>query len=133
MVWGYRVLSPEAPFREGAAWTNDKVKKVAILMTDGDNNIGGSSSYSAYGPWTTLRLTDSHLDNKLAATCQNMKNNGITVYTITFTSGINNATKGFFRNCASSEEKYFDAPEQSDLIDVFEQIARELSNIHIKA
>jgi len=133
MVWGYRVLSPEAPFREGKPWSDVTNKKVAILMTDGDNNIGGSSSYSAYGPWTTLRLTDSNLDQKLATTCQNMKNDGITIYTITFTSGINNATKAFFRNCASSPEKFFDAPQQSDLLDAFEDIARELSNIHIKS
>lgn len=131
MTWGYRVLSPEAPFREGKPWGDVTNKKVAILMTDGDNNIGGS--YSAYGPWSTLRLTDSNLDQKLATTCQNMKNDGITIYTITFTSGINNATKDFFRNCASGSDKFFDAPEQSDLLDAFEDIARELSNIHISS
>lgn len=133
MTWGYRVLSPEAPFREGKPWADVTNKKVAILMTDGDNNIGNSSSYSAYGPWTTLRLTDTNLDQKLATTCQNMKDNGITIYTITFTSGINNATKNFFRNCASAPDKFFDAPQQSDLLDAFEDIARELSNIHISS
>jgi len=133
MVWGYRLLSPEAPFREGALWTDKTVKKVALLMTDGDNNIGGgSSSYSGYGPWTTLRLTDHDLDVKLAATCENMKNDGITVYTITFTSGINDMTKAYFRNCATDESKYYDAPGQQDLIDAFEAISRELSNVHIK-
>lgn len=131
MVWGYRLLSPEAPFREGAPWTDLTVKKVAILMTDGDNNIGGS--YSAYGDWSTLKLTDHDLDMKLAATCQNMKNDGITIYTITFTSGIDETTKGYFRNCATSIDKYYDAPSQSNLLEAFEQIARELSNIHIKS
>lgn len=131
MVWGYRLLSPEAPFREATSWTDSTVKKVAILMTDGDNNIGGS--YSAYGTWSDLKLTDHDLDVKLAATCENMKNDGITIYTVTFTSGINEATKDYFRNCASSEDRYYDAPGQSDLINAFEQIARELSNIHIKS
>lgn len=131
MVWGYRLLSPEAPFREGAPWTDKTVKKVAILMTDGDNNIGGT--YSAYGNWSTLRLTDHDLDVKLATTCQNMKNDDITIYTVTFTSGINDTTKSYFRNCASSETKYYDAPSQADLENAFEQIARELSNIHIKS
>lgn len=131
MVWGYRLLSPEAPFREGAAWTDKKVKKVALLMTDGDNNI--ASSYSGYGTWTNLRLTDHDLDVKLAATCENMKNDGITVYTITFTSGINDTTRSYFRNCASAESKYYNAPSQADLIDAFEAISRELSNIHIKS
>lgn len=133
MVWGYRLLSPEAPFREGALWTDKTVKKVALLMTDGDNNIGGGSySYSGYGPWTNLRLTDHDLDVKLSQTCQNMKNDGITVYTITFTSGINESTKEYFRQCASDESKYYDAPEQADLVNAFVAISRELTNIHLK-
>lgn len=131
MVWGYRLLSPEAPFREGAAWHDVTVKKVAILMTDGDNNIG--NAYSAYGEWSTLRLTDRNLDTKLATTCQNMKNDGVTIYTITFTSGIDATSKGYFKNCASSTDKYYDAPTQANLLSAFEQIARELSNIHIKS
>ncbi|MBP9050704.1 MAG: hypothetical protein KBC88_00940 [Alphaproteobacteria bacterium] len=129
MVWGYRVLSPEAPFREGAAWGEVKTKKVALLMTDGDNNIG--DTYSAYGPWSNLRLTDHDLDVKLAATCENMKADGITIYTITFTSGINAATKNYFRNCASDASKYYDAPSQANLLDAFDRISRELSNIHL--
>ncbi|MFA7275820.1 MAG: pilus assembly protein [Pseudobdellovibrionaceae bacterium] len=132
MVWGYRVLSPEFPFREGTSWEDKTVKKVALLMTDGDNNIGGSGSYSAYGTWSALKLTDHDLDVKLAATCENMKAEGVTVYTVTFTSGINDETKSYFRNCASEESKYYDAPSQSDLLDAFDAIARELSNIHIK-
>lgn len=130
MVWGYRLLSPDAPFREGALWGDVTVKKVAILMTDGDNNIG--NAYSAYGEWSTLKLTDRNLDTKLATTCQNMKNDGITIYTITFTSGIDATSKGYFKNCASDTSKYYDAPSQANLLNAFEQIARELSNIHIK-
>lgn len=132
MVWGYRVLSPEAPFREGSDWTDKKTRKVALLMTDGDNNIGGGShGYSGYGPWTDLRLTDHDLDVKLAQTCQNMKDDGITIYTVTFTSGINDTTKDYFRNCATDINKYYDAPGQADLISAFQSISRELSNIHI--
>ncbi len=129
MVWGYRLLSPEAPFREGVAWGTPEWRKVAILMTDGDNNNG--EIYNAYGPYNTLKVTDSMLDSKLAQTCTNMKKDGITVYTVTFTSGINQATKNFFKNCASSPDKWYDAPSQANLTDAFEQIARELSNIHL--
>lgn len=130
LVWGYRLLSPEAPFREGVAWTETTTKKVAILMTDGDNNIG--NAYSAYGPWTTLRLTDDNLDAKLSTTCQNMKDDGITIYTIIFTSGISTSTKNRFKACASDPAKYYYAPTQANLTSTFEQIARELANIHIK-
>lgn len=133
MVWGYRVLSPEAPFREGASWSDKRTRKVALLMTDGDNNIGGgSSSYSGYGPWNNLKLTDHDLDVKLSKTCQNMKNDGITIYTITFTSDINASTKQYFKDCASRTSNYYDAPGQTDLINAFIAISRELSNIHVK-
>ena len=130
MAWGYRLLSPEAPFREGAAWDDITVKKVAILMTDGDNNIG--NAYSGYGTWSTLRLTDNNLDQRLTETCNNMKNNKITVYTVVFTSGISESTKTRFRNCATDTSKYYYAPSQASLISTFEQISRELANIHIK-
>lgn len=129
MVWGYRVLSPEFPFREGSAFSDPDIRKVALLMTDGDNNIGGV--YSAYGPWATLKLTDHDLDVKLAATCQNMKNQGITIYTVTFTSAIDNTTKGYFRNCATDVNKYIDAPTQEDLKAAFNKIAAELSNLYV--
>lgn len=129
MVWGYRLLSPEAPFKEGVAWNTPEWRKIAILMTDGDNNNG--EVYNAYGPYNTLKVTDDMLDSKLATTCTNMKNAGITVYTVTFTSGIGAATKNIFKNCASSADKWYDAPTQAALTSAFEQIARELSNIHI--
>lgn len=129
MVWGYRLLSPNAPFREGTTFNDEQIRKVVVLMTDGDNNIG--SSYSAYGPWATLRLTDTNLDQKLLTTCQNMKADGIKIYTITFTSGISNATKNYFRQCASDENKYHDAPTQDELIDAFQRIAAELSNLYV--
>jgi hypothetical protein len=99
-------------------------------MTDGDNNIG--NAYSGYGTWTNLRLTDSNLDQRLTETCNNMKNNGITVYTVIFTSGISESTKTRFRNCATDTSKYYYAPTQAGLISTFEQISRELANIHIK-
>ena len=129
MVWGYRVLSPGFPFREGSDFGAENMNKVAILMTDGDNNIG--NSYSAYGSWSTYRLTDNDLNNKLATTCENMKHDGITIYTITFTSGIDDTTKGFFRNCASDDAKYYDAPTQAELVSTFQRIAAELSNLYI--
>lgn len=129
MVWGYRLLSPNAPFREGTDFNDEQIRKVAILMTDGDNNINGS--YSAYGPWATLRLTDANLDTKLLTTCTNMKAQGIKVYTITFTSAINDTTKGYFRDCATNPSNYYDAPTQEELIDTFQRIAAELSNLYV--
>jgi hypothetical protein len=52
LAWGWRVLSPGAPFTEGAPYGPD-VRKVIVLMSDGENtNVGSdpvlASDYSAY-------------------------------------------------------------------------------------
>jgi Flp pilus assembly protein TadG len=51
LAWGWRVLSPTAPFTEGAPYGDD-VRKVIVLMSDGENtNVGNDpimgSDYSA--------------------------------------------------------------------------------------
>jgi Flp pilus assembly protein TadG len=61
LAWGWRVLSPTAPFTEGAAY-GPNVRKVIVLMSDGENtNVGFdpvlASDYSAYnhlGLWRDL-------------------------------------------------------------------------------
>jgi hypothetical protein len=39
LAWGWRVLSPSAPFTEGRPYNDpsDPVRKVIVLMTDGEN------------------------------------------------------------------------------------------------
>lgn len=55
LAWGWRVLSPNAPFTEGVAFNaaRDNVRKVIVLMSDGENtNVGTdavmATDYSAY-------------------------------------------------------------------------------------
>jgi hypothetical protein len=144
MIWGWRVLSPTEPFTEGAAYSNLLWKKAIILMTDGDNNLfdkGGTdatSDYTAYG-----RLSDNELgttssteaktevNERMEEICTAMKEKGITIYTVTFASNINETTKGYYERCASDPGKYYDAPTQEDLSEAFETIAKQLSNLHI--
>jgi Flp pilus assembly protein TadG len=60
LAWGWRVLSPTAPFTEGAAY-GPGVRKVIVLMSDGENtNVGTDavmdgdfSAYNYLGFWRT--------------------------------------------------------------------------------
>ena len=62
LAWGWRVLSPTAPFTEGMTFNGarDNVRKVIVLMSDGENtNVGDDavmesdfSAYSYLGFWT---------------------------------------------------------------------------------
>ncbi|MBI1301678.1 MAG: hypothetical protein GC137_08480 [Alphaproteobacteria bacterium] len=130
MVWGYRVISPEFPFEEGVEWENQYWRKAIVMMTDGENTM--HPYYSAYGPTQSHNLDAGDLNERFIDVCDNLKAQGVIIYTVTFYSNINAATKDYYRQCATSEDYYYDAPGQEDLIDAFEDISRELSNLHIK-
>lgn len=129
MAWGYRLISPEAPFQEGSEWDNHYWRKAIVMMTDGDNTENGT--YSSY--WFTAKnnMSVTKFNQRFAETCEALKEKGVIIYTVTFTSGINKTTKDYYRNCATTPDQYYDAPSQEDLISVFETISRELSNLHI--
>lgn len=143
LVWGWRVISPSQPFNEGASYTDDDYIKSIILLTDGDNVISSrnnhnESDFSGYnfvadgrlGTTTSANAAVDELDDKTSEICENIKAKGIILYTITFQVS-SNSTKNLMKNCASSDEKYFDSPSGDQLSNIFGIIAKELSNLRI--
>ena len=129
MVWGGRVLSPEFPFQEAQPWDNIYWKKAIIMMTDGVNQI--HSKYSAYGFTSEDGLSGNReLDERLNEVCDNLKDKNVLIYTITFASGGEGA-KDAYESCATTPDYYYHAPDDEDLVDVFETISRQLSNLYI--
>ncbi len=144
LMWGWRTLSPAAPFTEGKTYTSPNNRKVIILMTDGQNSVTGlnnfdMSYYSAAGYAAKGRLGQatsnnstltSLLDDRTLIACTNAKAAGILVYTIAFGSGAN-VSQGLLKSCASNP-KYFFAPQNSsDLVPVFQQIAQSINSLRI--
>jgi Flp pilus assembly protein TadG len=136
MAWGWRVLSPEAPYTNALPYETPGFDKVAILMTDGRNNYAGND-YAAYEylsqgnlGTTNNNVANSVLNNRLAEVCTNMKAAGIIIYTITFQL-TNETTKTFYRNCASEPDKYFDSGNNAALQATFHDIAEQLINLRV--
>jgi Flp pilus assembly protein TadG len=148
-IWGLRTLSPGGPFTEGVAFGTPDVNKAMIILTDGNNllsSVSGrctgtnpkySSQYGGYGyasegrlGTTNLGSIGDELDDRLATVCENIKNTGVIVYTITFQ--LNDLdTQDLFRACASDPGKYFNAPTNNELSNVFTTIGAELRRLHI--
>tara|TARA_R110001592_G_scaffold20926_20_gene84794 strand:- start:15504 stop:16910 length:1407 start_codon:yes stop_codon:yes gene_type:complete len=129
MVWGGRVLSSDFPFEEGHPWENQYWRKAIVMMTDGQNTM--HPYYSAYGPTQDHNISANNLNTRFVEVCNDLKEKGAIIYTVTFYSGVPESTKNYYRQCATSEDYYYDAPNQEDLVEVFETISRELSNLHI--
>jgi len=151
MMWGWRVLSPEAPFASDIPYNDNEWQKAVVLMTDGFNTVSSLSTHlksdqSAYGYAIEERMgsgvntaseMQDELDNKLLRICARMKAQGILVYAITFglsdTVAAELATKQTFQACASETVApyYFDAPAGADLQDAFRDIASDLVQLHV--
>lgn len=128
MAWGQRILSPELPFAEGSDWDSDAWSKAVIVMTDGINTR--NNEYSAYWDSDGNALNTDDYNARFLETCNNLKAKGVTIYTITFSSGAE-LPKDLYRSCATSADYYFDAPTQDRLIEVFSTIGGQLATLHI--
>jgi Flp pilus assembly protein TadG len=146
LAWGWRLLSPTEPYTQGAPYDSEIFNKVLILMTDGANDIGSGggplnnhnkSWYSGYGHVAQGRLgttsfsgAHAELDDRTAELCENIKETGIIVYTITFQLP-NGPIKDLMRNCASSVAMYFDSPDNETLQNNFQTIGKQLRNLRL--
>ncbi len=136
MVWGYRMITPDFPFQEAVPYENTGYRKVVVMMTDG-NNVR-HSTYSAYGRTSETTVdTNGEIDDRLEDTCANMDTqDNITIYTITFeasSGGISQATKDLYEACAVNGGRHEHVTSSEELIQVFRDIAQELSNLRIRS
>lgn len=76
LMWGWHLLSPNGPFRDGASYSATDTVKAIILVTDGQNDVqlGGSTTptngfdlsvYNAYGYGAGPHLNISALPSSL--------------------------------------------------------------------
>jgi Flp pilus assembly protein TadG len=96
------------------------------------------ADYTAYGRLSEGRLgttnngiAKSIIDDRMLDMCQTMKAQGIIIYTMTFGGSPSAATQQMYRDCATEEDMYFDAPTASALQQAFIEIADQLSALRI--
>jgi Flp pilus assembly protein TadG len=124
MAWGYRMLSPNWQ----GEWGNpdlplsyaDTPRKIAVIMTDGENNPGQAGDDFS-------RDTSNEM---LLETCSLMKANDITIYSIAFDMG-NSLTK-LYQQCASKPEYHYDALSNAALISAFQAIGTEINKGNLR-
>ncbi len=128
LLWGWRVLSPNLPFADGAPY-NGNVKKILILMTDGANTV--SPSFPNHDNSDPVKAHDSgdatSADRLTADTCANIKAPavGITVYTIAF-QVTDTSIRNILQSCASTPANYYNATSNAAMLSAFAQIANSL-------
>lgn len=142
LVWGLNVLSPAAPFAEGASYdpANVNPRKVVVLMTDGENTmrytkpkgehvsmnvVDKSGSKAVYSPEQVKQTRDDTL-----ALCKNIKDQKIEIFSVAF--GVDSAdSKSLLETCATDKDHYFDAVDSAALSQAFSEIVTALTSIRL--
>jgi len=115
LTWGWRLLSRNEPFSQGAS-ANDGTRKMLVLMTDGANTR--SPSYPKHD------LADGELSDTLTLElCENIKAAGIEVFTVAFDVEDDNVLDKM-KSCASDLTNFFDAESGDQLSSAFQKIGR---------
>ncbi|TNE60953.1 MAG: hypothetical protein EP335_18135 [Alphaproteobacteria bacterium] len=149
LVWGWRVISPNwrgqwtgSPSTLPLDYDEPFMDKIIVILTDGvnefisqDDELGGSD-YTAYGRisdfgFSSISSARDELDDRFDATCQNIKDAGVIIYTITFGSTPDADTQAAYAACATKSAFYFHAPTADSLNDAFDTIGRQLSNLRL--
>ncbi len=123
LLWGWRTLSPEAPYADATSST--AARKVMVLMTDGANTR--SPNYPDHEGYDATQA-----NTLMAETCTAIKAAKITVYTVAF-NVTDQAAKDRLTACASSAAQFFDAPSASDLKTAFGKIGQAMAAIYLKS
>lgn len=124
LLWGWRVLSPTAPFADGApAIGPTRARKVLVLMTDGVNTLSANAPYHE----NTDRATSDALTANL---CTAIKTASIEIFTVAY-EVTDHAVKNLLKNCASSPPLFFDAANASELKDAFKKIGAALGGVRL--
>ena len=113
--WGMEILSPTAPFSNGAQFSDKSVNKYMIVLTDGLNT---------QNRWTT---TSSTIDARTALACTNAKALGITVFTVRLEQG----NSAMLQACASKSDYYYNLSNANQISGALGSIMKSIKKIRL--
>ena len=110
-----------------------KLRKIAVLMTDGDYNInyckGVEAKNSDQSPDIFCNSENGKALAQATSLCSAIKNAKIEVFTVGFQ--VSSASKTFLTNCATDSSHYYDATTEVALQAAFRDIALKIALLRL--
>ncbi len=116
LAWGWQTLSNTDPYNPGDLPVD--TRKVLILLTDGLNT---------QNRWSGDQAT---IDLRTEAVCRNIKDDNITIYTVQVNTG-GDPTSTILQNCASDISKFFELTQANEIVNTFQQIGTQITNLRV--
>ncbi|MFY9350211.1 MAG: TadE/TadG family type IV pilus assembly protein [Sphingobium sp.] len=143
LLWGARLLSPTGLFASENAFTQagGEIERHMVFMTDGDT-VTNNQGYTAHGVgWWDRRQTRNNaapsnelltavVNERTKAICSAIKAKNITLWVVSFGTGVSSAAQALLQSCASPN-RFYVASNSATLISNFQQIADEISQLRL--
>ena len=120
LLWGWTLLSHRSPLADGVdPAVKPQVKKILVLMTDGENTK--SATYPLHDGGENHPL----VDGLTSSLCDKIEADGIEIFTVAF--DVENANSVAMLNaCASAHGGSFSADDASELANAFQLIGKSI-------
>ena len=136
-AWAWYTISPNwgdifTGASKPASYSDEKTRKIAVLMTDGDYNTeywNGVEAKTSNGADANYNANNGASEAQAPKLCTAMKAKGIEVFTVGFQ--VSTAAKALLMNCATDASHYYDATSGDALKQAFRDIALKISTLRI--
>jgi len=144
LAWGWRMLTPNAPFPQAASLASRDVTKYIVLMTDGRNVAFGSkdtlnkSDYGSYGFLSAARIsgttdqtkTETKQNEWTLQLCDAVKKQDIEIFTVVYKE-TESTVLDMFKKCASRPGNSYKADDTGALEAAFTSIGANISPLRL--
>lgn len=149
VAWGWYMISPNfgylwpaesQPKDYGAIHLGQEVLKVVVIMTDGDFNtvyvdgvVAKNSTVGSGGPDYKIdeNGTNGSSFDQADALCDNMKAEGIIIYTVGLAVADKPGAQAIVNSCATDADHVYLPEDGTELKQAFRDIAVQVSNLRI--
>jgi hypothetical protein len=146
IAWGWYLLSPSfssilSPASQPGNYQDDEVVKIAVLMTDGEYNssycngvISGVTSTSGSGSRTdqiNCAAPNGHAFDQAERLCDEMKEEGVIVYTVGFDIVDDQRARDLVNGCATDQSHVVMASNGNELIAAFQAIGTAIGHLRL--
>lgn len=145
VAWGWYMLSPNWAYlwpaaSRAAAYGTQSLRKIAIIMTDGEYNSGYCNGVISLDSGTGSGSAADHINcnapngnsyTQSLKLCAAMKAAGVTVYTVGFNVIDSLSAVQLLSECASEPANFYNATNGQSLRQAFRDIALKVSSLYI--
>jgi hypothetical protein len=125
LAWAWMTLQQATPMNAPALDPNYVYKQAIILLSDGLNT---EDRWPSYGDGRTQ--FNGLIDARQKILCDNIKAQGITIYTVQVNTG-SDPTSAVMQYCASSTDKFYLVTSATQTVSVFQDIGNSLSKLRV--